>query len=173
MFDPIQFRQRIVKPVLQGIGMWNENAEELMMGTCAVESAGGTYLVQLGGGTALGIFQMEVATHDDIWVKWLPNNAAIASNLMRACILNGKPTAQDMIQNLYYSCAMARIQYFRNTPDQVPDTLEGQAMWWLRYYNRGGTQTVEKYVEAYKKFVGGQNATGSTQSKPQSKGKAA
>lgn len=158
MFNYEQFRQKIVLHVLHGLGMWNEYAESLMMGTCAVESQGGTYLVQLNHGPAVGIYQMEPATHDDIWAQWLPNKAAIASNLLRTCNMATKPTASDMVNNLFYATAMARIQYFRNTPAPVPDSEEGRAEFWLRYYNRGSEQTADKYLKAHAAWIaGGQN----------------
>lgn len=154
MFDAKQAREKIVKPVLHGIGMWNEYAEELMMGTLAVESQGGTYLVQQNAGPALGVFQMEPATHDDIWQKWLPNHPAIANNLMQSCMISMKPAAAMMVSNLFYACAMARIEYFRNTAAPIPATLEEQAEFWVKYYNRGSQATPEKFISAYRSFLG-------------------
>lgn len=153
MFCVKQFREKIIRPVLHGLGMWNEYAEELMLGTAAVESAGGTYLVQLNNGPALGIYQMEPKTHDDIWAKWLPNNPAIASNLMSSCMMAMKPRADMMVYNLYYATAMARLQYWRNGQGPIPGTPEEQAAYWVRYYNCGGDGTVEKYLEARSRFL--------------------
>lgn len=153
MFDVKQFREKIVRPVLHGIGMWNENAEELMMGTAAAESLGGTYLVQQGNGPALGIYQMEPKTHDDIWQKWLPNHPAIANNLMQSCMMAMKPRADMMVYNLYYATAMARLQYWRCGEGPIPAELEGQAEYWVKYYNKGGSGTVEKYLAARAAFL--------------------
>ncbi len=153
MFDKKQFRERIVRVVLNGLGMWNEYAEELMIGTCAAESKGGTFLVQEGG-PAVGIFQMEPKTHDDIWQKWLPNHPAISANLMSTCMISMKPAASMMISNLFYATAMARIEYFRNSPEPVPVSVADQAQYWMKYYNRGGKGTVEAYIDAYNNFMG-------------------
>lgn len=170
MFNEKQFRERVVRVVLRGIGMWNEYAEELMIGTCAVESAGGTYLVQLENGPAVGIFQMEPKTHDDIWQKWLPNNPAISHNLMATCMISMKPAASMMVSNLFYACAMARIHYYRATPEPVPATLEEQAAYWLKYYNCGGKGTIEKYLEAYRNFKNPGAANGKAKSGVKAKG---
>ena len=153
MFDIKQFREKIVRPVLHGLGMWNEYAEELMIGTAAVESDGGTYLVQQDNGPALGIFQMEARTHDDIWQKWLPNNPAISANLMTTCMISMKPAAPMMVSNLFYSCAMARIQYYRCGEGPIPGDLEAQAAYWVKYYNKGGSGTVDKYLQAHGRFI--------------------
>lgn len=154
MFDNKQFRERIIRPVLHGLGMWNEYAEELMIGTCAVESRGGTFIIQQNNGPALGIFQMEPKTHDDIWQKWLPNHPAIANNLMSSCMMSMKPRADMMVYNLFYATAMARLEYYRNTSDQIPDTLDGRAQYWVKYYNRGQAATPQRYIDAYNSFMG-------------------
>lgn len=134
--------------------MWSEYAEELMIGTCAAESNGGTYLIQ-DNGPAVGIFQMEPKTHDDIWQKWLPNHPAISANLMASCMISMKPSSKMMVSNLFYACAMARIEYWRNSPETIPGKLEEQAAYWLKYYNRGGKGTVEHYLASYKTFMNG------------------
>lgn len=43
---------------------------ELLLLTCAAESAMGKYIMQVGG-PARGIFQMEPNTEKDIWENWL------------------------------------------------------------------------------------------------------
>jgi hypothetical protein len=70
MIDPRQFRALIVRPALESINLWSQQAEDLVMGTAAQESRL-IYLRQLGNGPALGLFQMEPATHNDIWVNFL------------------------------------------------------------------------------------------------------
>ena len=49
----------------------SQEAENLLMGTAAQESALGEYIRQLGNGPALGIFQMEPETFDDIVRNYL------------------------------------------------------------------------------------------------------
>lgn len=58
MMDKRQLRN-LIRRVLIGIGGYSEEAENLLMGTAAQESALGEYIRQLGNGPALGIFQME------------------------------------------------------------------------------------------------------------------
>ena len=54
MIDADHLRREIVAPALRHIGMWSEAAENLLLGTAAVESRMGTYLRQIGG-PALGM----------------------------------------------------------------------------------------------------------------------
>ena len=68
--DKRQLRN-LIRRVLIGIGGYSEEAENLLMGTAAQESALGEYIRQLGNGPALGIFQMEPETFDDIVRNYL------------------------------------------------------------------------------------------------------
>ena len=68
--DTKQLRTRIVRPTLQVIGLWSPSAENLVMGTAMQESRC-TYLKQLGKGPAIGIFQMEPMTFQDIYDNFL------------------------------------------------------------------------------------------------------
>jgi len=63
MTDADHLRREIIAPALRHIGMWSGAAENLLLGTAAVESRMGTYLRQVGGGPALGIWQVEPVTH--------------------------------------------------------------------------------------------------------------
>jgi len=70
MIDVEQFTRYIVKPALLHIGLDTLAATRLVVGTALTESRL-TYLKQVGGGPALGFFQMEPNTHDDIWENYL------------------------------------------------------------------------------------------------------
>lgn len=133
-----------------------------MMGTCAHESKGGTYLKQENG-PALGAWQMEPATHDDIWKNYLPNQGQLTSRLANFCIVGAseRPKAEYMIYHLTYACAMARIHYHRRNM-LVPKTLEEQAQFWKEYYNTPkGEGKPEQYIADYNAFIGVKKAKGS------------
>ena len=66
MLDIPQFRANIIRPVLLVIGGESRAAENLILGT-ALQESNLRYLRQLGDGPARGVYQMEPATHDDIW----------------------------------------------------------------------------------------------------------
>ena len=67
MIDHKQFRELIIRPSLMPLDLYSEDAEELLIGICAHESKGGTYLMQKDGGPAAGFFQMEPETYTDLW----------------------------------------------------------------------------------------------------------
>jgi hypothetical protein len=130
-------------------------AEQLMLGTACKESKCGLWLVQLGGGPALGLFQMEpgMTGHDDIWANYLAFQPDLTLRVKLLMILSETPRAEEMVGNLYYACAMARIKYVRDF-FEIPADLAGQAAYWKRVYNtRIGKGTIEEYIAAWHEFV--------------------
>jgi hypothetical protein len=153
MYDPDQLRLLIIRPTLLSLGLHSPEAEELMMGTCAQESKGGTYLKQVQG-IALGAWQMEPTTHDDIWARYLPHQTIKCSLMVNHCQIRTKPDANIMIYHLTYACSMARLAYARHN-EVIPKTIEEQATYWKRFYNTGkGAGEVDEYVKNYQLFVG-------------------
>ena len=65
-----QLLEYVVKPANQLLGVDSLAAQQLVIGTAAVES-GGEYIRQLNNGPARGFFQMEPNTHEDIWINYL------------------------------------------------------------------------------------------------------
>ena len=65
MLDPNQFTKHIIRPALEAIDLYSKAAEELLLGT-AIQESRLVYLKQIGGGPALGLFQMEPATELDL-----------------------------------------------------------------------------------------------------------
>ena len=118
-----QFRQLIVEPALHKINLHSPAAVELVMNTAKQESAL-TYLKQLGQGPALGLFQMEPFTHDDIWNCFLRYKDPLANDLktlagFTADEFQSFPNANNLVGNLWYAAAMCRVHYFRR-PEPLP-----------------------------------------------------
>jgi len=127
------FRELIVRPVLLGLGMHSPAAENLEVGTALVESDLG-YLQQMGGGPALGLWQMEPATFDD-HLRYLHSRLDLLDRV-RPFAINWPPTADELPGNLYLGAAMCRIHYWRKT-EKLPaaDDLAGLAAYWKNHYN--------------------------------------
>ena len=133
--DLAQFKALIVRPVVSALGP-GESAVNLLTGTALVES-GLAYLVQMCG-PALGLFQMEPATHDDCWQTWLRYQNATAASLLQVCGLSSPPGAGAMVSNLRYACAMARVKYLR-APAPLPPANDAAA---LSAYHKQNYNTV-------------------------------
>lgn len=67
MIQPDHLLQDVIRPALAVIGLQSVAAEQLLLGTAAAESRLGTYLHQQGNGPALSPWQIEPATHEDVW----------------------------------------------------------------------------------------------------------
>lgn len=149
-FDPRQFRA-LLHAWLDPVGLGGDAAVELLMLTAATESELGRYLVQLGG-PALGAFQMEPATHLDIWRNYLrfsPGQRDLASAWCCA-----DPVPDRMTWDLRYAALMARFQY-RRWPEPLPDPTDVAAMaelYKLRFNTPLGAATVDGAAEAYRRF---------------------
>jgi hypothetical protein len=149
---PRQLRELIVRPVLIDLGWWSQPAEDLVMGTAAQESRL-RYLRQLPNGPALGIWQMEPATHDRHWHMYITPRQSLRARIMDTCRLAepvaGIPSATTLLFNLRYGAAMCRLHY-RRVPAPLPEDLAGQAAYWKDYYNTAdGAGTVAEYVANY------------------------
>ncbi len=133
MLDPDQFLAYVVRPALQAIGLCSPAAGRLLLGTAITES-GLTWLAQKGGGPARGVYQIEPATHDDIWANYLAYRERLAERVAR---LAGEPPRHDQLAwNLGYGSALSRLVYSRR-PEPLPhaDDLAGLARYWKAHFN--------------------------------------
>lgn len=147
--DKGQFTELVIIPALEVLKLDSPAARELLLGT-AIQESGLTYLKQLGGGPALGLFQMEPATHDDIWDNYLRYRGELSSRINVLCRLN---IPEMLVTNLLYAAAMCRVHYLR-APDPLPEAgdLDGQAAYWKKWYNTAqGAGTVEHYIRNWRK----------------------
>lgn len=149
-------RLYVIRPLLKKIGLWSESAENLLLGTAAQESSLGMYLHQING-PALGIYQIEPATHLDIWLNFLdfrPALKIVMQNLVSKKFSLQNPSS-ELIGNLYYSTAIARIIYFR-APFKLPraSDIAGLAEYWKIHYNTSlGRGTVEEFIKNYNRQI--------------------
>ncbi|NML16536.1 hypothetical protein [Azohydromonas caseinilytica] len=150
-----EFRKGVIKPTLLKIGLWSPAAEELLLGTALKESRL-KFRRQIGGGPARGLFQMEPATHDDIWKNFLKFRAKLADQVMGLRSSPGADPIQELTDNDAYAAAMARVHYLR-APAALPPAGDVQAMaaYWKKHYNTVfGAGTAKSYVDAWNEVFG-------------------
>lgn len=132
-----------------GDGFNSITRQHQVLGTGFKES-GYVHTRQLGGGPALGFFQMEPATHSDI----LKNFIAYRPDLAKAVYeLTGShcPDAEVLIANPVYAAFMSGVQYLRSPlPLPAPFDAFGQACLWKRAYNGPGAGTVADAVQYFR-----------------------
>ena len=152
--SPIDFTQYIIKPSLRFLDMKSKAAEQLLLGTVAKESGLGYYLHQVKG-PALGVFQIEPATHKDLWVNYIRYKNYLYNRLSLAF-----PTCEFgsnhelLVYDLKYACCMARLIYYR-VKYVLPQAhhISAQADYWKKHYNTPrGKGTVESYLACAKEI---------------------
>jgi hypothetical protein len=149
------FVNYVITPVLKALDLDSIAARQLLLGT-ALQESNLQYLHQLGTGPAVGVFQMEPRTHDDIWENYLSYKPDLAKKVRglgpRHSTAEMSPVAADeMHGNMYYAAAMCRAHYLR-VPAALPapGDLDGQAAYWKEHYNTFlGAGTEEEYIENY------------------------
>jgi len=112
MMNIKQLAEHVVRPVLLDLNMWSDSAEVLVIGTGIAES-NNRELHQIGG-PAIGFWQMEPTTHDDIWETYLKYRQETARDVAQWACKNQPLNANQMHGNLYYAVAMCRLKYKRD-----------------------------------------------------------
>ena len=154
MIDHQQLRELIIRPTLQILHLDSPEAEELLVFTCAVESKGGTYLKQING-VALGIYQMEPRTYNDIWQNSIRGRHQLLNILGSNFGIFQMPNEDRMIYDLQYATIMCRLHYDR-VRERLPEANDVNAIWeyYKRYYNTiMGKAEQKESIEAYEDYI--------------------
>ena len=153
VIDIRQFRHHIVRPALEAIRATGVAAENLLIGT-AIQESHLRYIRQLQDGPARGFFQMEPATHKDIWENFLKYRVELSENVKKL-LVGGAPEVAQLEWNLLYAAAMCRVHYMR-VPHALPaaNDVPGLAKYWKQHYNTPlGKGTVQEFEENYERYV--------------------
>ena len=151
----IIFRNSVLVPVIRRLGAGGAAAEELLLGTAIQESMNFRYRKQIGGGPALGFFQMEPSTHDDIWKNYLRYRKGLADNISSFLPKGTADKLHELEVNDKYAAAMARAHYMRvQNPLPKAGDIAAQANYWKQYYNTPlGRGKPHEYLEKWEQYV--------------------
>lgn len=147
VWTPAQLLDVVIRPALKLIGKHSESAEQLLLGT-AIQESRLKYRRQLGNGPARGIFQMEPATHNDIWLNYLKYHPVLGDLIASLLTRKDADKVAELETNDAYACAMARMVYARAKPALPnPGDIHGHAAYWKQHYNTPlGKGTPEEFV---------------------------
>lgn len=144
----------IIRPALHAPGIWSQDLETLVLGTGAHESHY-QYFQQIGGGPALGWWQCEPATHDDIWSNYLRYRPVLAEPLNR--LRNGETSALALLRYPLYAAAICGVHYKRRQQGRhLPPSNDPQlqaALWKHSYNSRLGRGTIEQALPHFQAAV--------------------
>ena len=158
MMDVGQFRTLVVRPILQYLTLHSPAAENLLIGT-ALQESGLIWLSQHPTGPARGVYQIEPATHADLYATWIPatvqdaRRRELRQRLVALCAPAPSPVDQ-LRTNLAYATAVARLLYYRH-PDPLPaaDDVDGLAAYYKCIFNSTeGAATSEQWAAKYRRW---------------------
>jgi hypothetical protein len=141
--------KKIIKYVLGRMGMDSEEARAMIFATGKAES--GYRVLEQMGGPAVGFFQVEPATAQDVWDNYVFYRPQIKTDLY-ALGLDDEDLKHSIMSSIALQVAFARLQY-RRFKDPLPksDNKEAQAKYWKKFYNTElGRGTIEHFLEANK-----------------------
>ncbi|MEM4414260.1 MAG: hypothetical protein QXD59_08290 [Candidatus Caldarchaeum sp.] len=149
-----QYLTHIVGPTLAWVGLDSPSARHLLLGTLAVESGMGRWIVQRGG-PALSPYQIEPATALDVWDRICRRYPRHAERGMRF-LLPELGIVDQLPGNILFATVLARFVYFLDPhPLPPPDDIGELGKYWKQAYNRSGRGTVDRFVSCFKRYVWG------------------
>tara|TARA_R110002051_G_scaffold35797_1_gene78388 strand:+ start:329 stop:766 length:438 start_codon:yes stop_codon:yes gene_type:complete len=137
-----------------------EDAIRLVVATGIVESRY-EYLRQLGDGPARSFWQVEPATCVDNLAHYLKHRPGLMQQCAAASFVDIKhwQTFEESIwgeileRNIAAGIVHCRLKYWR-VPKKMPNTIEGQAKYWKKYYNtEQGKGDPEHFRDACRKYL--------------------
>lgn len=139
-------REHVVIPVLLHLGLpGGEDAVDLLVKTAISES--GLNRRKQVGGPALGLWQIEPKTHDDVWSNYLRFRPGLARKVSDY-LGDDRIEAARLKNNDEYACAIARLVYWR-AKEPLPPKEDAwlQAKYWKKHYNtEKGAGTLEHFL---------------------------
>ena len=138
--------------------LYSPEMYSLLLGTAATESDFGDNKNPGDNGVALGVFQIQTFTHNDIWKHWLPSHPKLRAKAESAK-WKFVPIKYQLHHNLEYQTVMAAIHYLRaceRLEAKLPKHNDywTQAWWWKTQFNTHlGKGTTWRFYTQYKEIV--------------------
>jgi len=138
----------------------SESAVDLVLATGIVESRY-EYIRQMGDGPARSFWQVEPATCVDNLAHYLKHRKKLMGKCAEASMVDlkhwqnfdEKLWADILEKNIAAGIIHCRLKYWR-VPKKMPNSIEGQADYWKKYYNSElGKGDPEHFVEVVKKWL--------------------
>ena len=138
----------------------SDDAIEMILVTGIVESRY-KYITQLGSGPAKGFYQIEPKTCIDNLQHYLSHRKSLMKKCADASLVDLKYWqsydeslwADILESSIRAGIVHCRLKYWR-FPKRLPNTTEGKAKYWKKYYNtEGGKGQPKKWIEAVQKWM--------------------
>ena len=150
----IQEIKAITEYALYRIDAYSDDALALVVRTGMAESGYRALKGYGEGNPAIGFFQIEPATMNDMIDNYIKYRSHYEKNLISLGMNFQKDTILSVMSTIGVQAALCRIHY-RRDKHSIPswDDLEGQAKYWKRVYNTNlGRGTTEHFIKANKEI---------------------
>ena len=145
-----QLTDLVIIPTLKEIPSgYSDQAVMAIQMIIAHESTGGEYIAQTRG-PALGIIQMEPATHFDVWKfgDSIAKNAELLGITTRGTGVVNIPPPERLIYDLRYNVFVARQKLFM-AKGALPSRAFDMAAYLKTHWNGDGKATLKKYLDDF------------------------
>ena len=142
--------KEIVEYSLYKIDSYSDDALALVVRTGMAESGYRALKGYGEGNPAIGFWQIEPATLNDMITNYIHYRSHYKKNLISLGMNFEKDTIMSVMSNMAVQAALCRLHY-RRDKDPIPswDDLEGQASYWKQVYNTvKGRGTVKHFIKA-------------------------
>jgi len=134
-------KYQIVTPVVEALNLPGDTVARIQLSTgIGNRESGYRTRVQGNGGPARGYWQVEPATHDDLWKSYLPAHPELQAVLLQylPARFDGQPIgAYDALVESDEYCAGIATLLIRRSPYSLParDDAAAQCRGWKQIYN--------------------------------------
>jgi hypothetical protein len=151
---PNELQHLVIRPTLEYLGEFSENAEALLVATAAIESGMGFRLK--GDKKRLGVFQISPQSHQRIWDHYLAKDPDLASKVRGLASQReflSHPHA-ELTTNLRYNTAIAWMMYKRKSrPLPSCTDITAIAKYWRRHFHSRPQGSVDDFITCYRAFM--------------------
>jgi len=141
----------------EGVLPSGDEVVDQMYFTAIVESGGGRWDKQIGGGPAVSFWQIEPATAEDVYYRYLFSRKNLKDRVERFSGVSRVERGQMrevLLENPRFAACMARLVYGMDK-GSVPKGKgwEGHAEYWKKAYQKGGSKglSAKKALEVFKR----------------------
>ncbi len=152
------FESNVIAPTLRAIDLYSDGMSRLLLGTAIHESHLESRRQKLNHGKlgrARGLFQMEPATHDEIWSIHLRRNPIFADKIKKLLSSPAADKIEELETNDQYAAAMAAAKYqWKHVVCPSTDPKELAEIWKRVYNTSAGKGTTAEFIRDWKRFMG-------------------
>lgn len=136
---------------------WLTLQQNLLAGTAAHESGDFKNRQQIGGGPALGLFEIEPPSLEDLYTNFLAFHADLKAKLDSLQDPTAPDTVTELKHNDRYGAGAALLMYWRHAKSIVwptdPNDIAALGAIYKRYFNGNGKATPEEFVDDFARWV--------------------